>query len=119
MNGIKKSTVAIYLLTLAIIIAIVLFVDPKNLVLSLQHLELMGILLLVILYLFDLLVRSYRWKILLIAQGVKIPIRSLFLPVTSALAIHLFTIARAGEAVRVISLKQSHETKYSDSLSAL
>ena len=119
MTDIKKSSLVIYLITLAIIIIIVLFVEPENLIQSFLKLEFLGILILLSLYLIDLLIRSYRWKLLLIAQGVKVPFRSLFLPVSSALAINLFTIARAGEAVRVFSLKRSHNTKYSDSLSSI
>ncbi|MHA1237049.1 MAG: lysylphosphatidylglycerol synthase transmembrane domain-containing protein, partial [Candidatus Hodarchaeales archaeon] len=64
-------------------------------------------------------IRTYRWKLLLISQGADIPLKSLFLPVCSALAINLFTIARAGEAVRIFSLKRNHNTKYSDTLSSI
>jgi uncharacterized protein (TIRG00374 family) len=119
MYRIKRSSLAIYLITIVVILAIIIFIEPENLIQSFFELELFGIFFLLILYLIDLLVRSYRWKLLLIAQGVEIPVRSLFLPVSSALAINLFTVARAGEAVRIFSLKRQYDTKYSDSLSSI
>jgi uncharacterized protein (TIRG00374 family) len=66
-----------------------------------------------------MVIRIYRWQILLTVQNVKLPFKSLALPVVSALAINLFTIARAGETIRLYSLKRNHDTKYSDTLSSI
>ncbi|MHA2173731.1 MAG: lysylphosphatidylglycerol synthase transmembrane domain-containing protein [Candidatus Hodarchaeales archaeon] len=115
----EKSSYIIYAITVIVLILIVLFINPDILIQNFLKLGIMGVLLLVLLYFLDLIIRTYRWKVLLIAQGEDIPFRSLFLPVSSALAINLFTIARAGEAVRMLSLKRSHNTKYSDSLSSI
>ncbi len=70
-------------------------------------------------YLLDLLVRAVRWKLLLRSQGVEIPVAQLLIPLTSALAINIFTIARAGETIRIYSLKRSHNVKLSDTLSTI
>ena len=115
----KKSSVAIYTISIILLILILAFINPENLIDDLFSLGVWGLIVLFVLYLIDLLIRTYRWKLLLIAQGVDIPVTSLFLPVSSALAINLFTIARAGEAVRVFSLKRNHGTKYSDTLSSI
>jgi len=115
----KKSSLAIYSISFIILIMILIFINPENLILNLLHLGVWGLVILFILYLLDLFIRTYRWKLLLVAQGADIPVKSLFLPVCSALAINLFTIARAGEAVRIFSLKRNHGTKYSDTLSSI
>ncbi len=115
----KKSSIAIYSISIIILLMILVFINPENLIDDLFSLGVWGLIILFILYLIDLLIRTFRWKLLLIAQGVDIPVTSLILPVSSALAINLFTIARAGEAVRVFSLKRNHGTKYSDTLSSI
>ena len=115
----KKSSVVIYTISIILLRLILAFINPENLIDDLFSLGVWGLIVLFVLYLIDLLIRTYRWKLLLIAQGVDIPVTSLFLPVSSALAINLFTIARAGEAVRVFSLKRNHGTKYSDTLSSI
>ncbi len=115
----KKSSLAIYSISLVILIIILIFINPENLIQNLFLLGVWGLTILFILYLLDLFIRTYRWKLLLIAQGTDIPVKSLILPVCSALAINLFTIARAGEAVRIFSLKRNHGTKYSDTLSSI
>jgi uncharacterized protein (TIRG00374 family) len=119
--GVQKnlSSIAIYSITFLVLIAIILFVQPENLINKLFGLGLWGILLLVLLYSFDLCVRAYRWKILLIAQGVHLSVKSLIGPVVSALAINLFTIARAGETARLYALKRNHNTTFSDTLSSI
>jgi uncharacterized protein (TIRG00374 family) len=115
----KKSSIAIYSISIIILLMILVFINPENLIQNLFDLGIWGLTILFVLYLIDLFIRTYRWKLLLIAQGVNIPVKSLILPVSSALAINLFTIARAGEAVRVFSLKRNHGTKYSDTLSSI
>ncbi|MCK4848585.1 MAG: flippase-like domain-containing protein [Candidatus Heimdallarchaeota archaeon] len=115
----KKSSLAIYSVSIIILISILIFINPENLIQKILLLGIWGLAILLILYLLDLFIRTYRWKLLLIAQGADIPLKSLFLPVCSALAINLFTIARAGEAVRIFSLKRNHGTKYSDTLSSI
>lgn len=115
----KKSSILLYLATLIVLLVIILFIKPTNLVESFFQIGLWGIILLVIFYIIDLIVRTYRWKLLLIAQGTHLPISSLIFPVCSALAINLFTIARAGETVRIVSLKRSNDVKYSDSISSI
>ena len=115
----KKSSLVIYTISIIIIILMLIFITPEKLIQNLFLLGVWGLAILVILYIFDLFIRTYRWKLLLIAQGVDIPVKSLFLPVCSALAVNLFTIARAGEAIRIFSLKRNHDTKYSDTLSSI
>ena len=115
----EKSSHIIYAVTIVVLILIILFINPDNLIQSFLRLGILGVLLLVGLYILDLIIRTYRWKVLLIAQGEDISFQTLFLPVSSALAINLFTVARAGEAVRILSLKRSNNTKYSDSLSSI
>lgn len=113
------SSILIYSITFLVLIAIIFFVQPENLINKLFQLGFWGILLLVLLYSIDLCVRAYRWKILLIAQGVHLSVKSLISPVVSALTINLFTIARAGETARLYALKRNHDTKYSDTLSSI
>lgn len=111
-------SIIIYTITFGVLIVLILFVQPENLILNLVHLGILGILMLILLYVFDLAIRVYRWKILLLAQGVNLPLKTLIMPVVSALAINLFTIARAGEAVRLYALKRNG-TRYSDTLSSI
>jgi uncharacterized protein (TIRG00374 family) len=115
----KNSSKLLYLATLIVLLIIIVFINPQNLIESFFQLGFLGIVLLVLFYIIDLIVRTYRWKLLLIAQGTQLPLSSLILPVCSALAINLFTIARAGETVRIISLKRNYEVKYSDSISSI
>jgi len=115
----KNSSILLYLATLVVLLIIIFFINPQNLIESFFQLGFWGIILLVIFYIIDLIVRTYRWKLLLIAQGTHLPLSSLILPVCSALAINLFTIARAGETVRIISLKRNYNVKYSDSISSI
>ncbi|MFX0207053.1 MAG: YbhN family protein, partial [Candidatus Hodarchaeota archaeon] len=113
------STILIYAVTLLILIFLILFVNPENLVNSMIQLGFWGILILGVLYIIDLIIRAFRWKFLLIAQGIHLSVKSLILPVASALAINLFTIARAGEFARLYALKRNNNTKYSDTLSSI
>ncbi|MHA1972006.1 MAG: lysylphosphatidylglycerol synthase transmembrane domain-containing protein [Candidatus Hodarchaeales archaeon] len=124
MKGLDKiQKIAIYLVTLAVLGALILYVQPHLLIESILELGLFGIitlsLILIIFYSIDMLIRTYRWRVLLLAQGVDLPIKSLILPVISSLMINLFTIARAGEAIRLYTLKKNHNTKYSDTLSSI
>ncbi|PWI48765.1 hypothetical protein CEE45_05090 [Candidatus Heimdallarchaeota archaeon B3_Heim] len=115
----KKSSIFLYLATFIVLLLLILFINPENLIDKFFQIGLWGIILLVIFYIIDLIVRTYRWKLLLIAQGTHLPLSSLILPVCSALAINLFTIARAGETVRIVSLKRNNDVKYSDSISSI
>ncbi|UCG89632.1 MAG: flippase-like domain-containing protein [Candidatus Heimdallarchaeota archaeon] len=119
----RLPSILIYTITIVVLIGIILFIQPPRLMEDLLDLGLWGVfilfLVLLLLYIADMLIRIYRWQILLIVQGVKLPLKSLVLPVVSALAINLFTIARAGETVRMYALKRNYETKYSDTLSSI
>ncbi|MFX0085610.1 MAG: YbhN family protein [Candidatus Hodarchaeota archaeon] len=115
----KVPSLLIYITTILVLIILIIFIDPQNLVLSLLNLGIWAILGLVLLYIIDLTVRVYRWKLLLQVQGVNLPVQTLIMPVVSALAINLFTIARAGEAVRVFALKRNYEVRYSDTISSI
>ncbi len=119
----KLPSFLIYTTTIAVLISIIIFIQPRRLIEYLIELGFIGLLslflLLLLLYVGDMLIRIYRWKILLDIQGVNLPLKSLALPVVSALAINLFTIARAGETVRLYALKRNHGTKYSDTLSSI
>ncbi len=119
MIEIRKSSIILYGATLLVLLIIVVFINPTNLINSFFQIGFWGAVLLSLLYAFDLIVRTYRWKLLLIAQGVHLPLSSLIMPVCSALAINLFTIARAGETVRIVSLKRNNDVKYSDSISSI
>ncbi len=70
-------------------------------------------------YIFDLLIRTIRWKFLLKSQGIDIPVIQLLVPLTSALAVNIFTIARAGETIRIYSLKRYHNVNLSDTFSSI
>ncbi|MHA1976309.1 MAG: lysylphosphatidylglycerol synthase transmembrane domain-containing protein [Candidatus Hodarchaeales archaeon] len=115
----KRPSILLYIITLIVLLFIVVYINPTNLIESFFQIGFWGIILLVFFYIIDLIVRTYRWKVLLIAQGTDLPLSSLILPVCSALAINLFTIARAGETVRIISLKRNQNVKYSDSISSI
>lgn len=112
------SSILIYAISFIVLILLILFVQPENLIFNLLQLGVWGMLTLILLYIADLAIRVYRWKILLLAQGVDLPLKTLVMPVVSALAINLFTIARAGEAVRMYALKRNG-TRYSDTLSSI
>ncbi len=119
----KLPSILIYTITIAVLIGIILFIGLQRLINYFTGLDFEGILMLVLLlfllYLVDMLIRIYRWQLLLNIQGVKLPYKSLTFPVVSALAINLFTIARAGEAIRMYALKRNYDTKYSDTLSSI
>ncbi|UCG03739.1 MAG: flippase-like domain-containing protein [Candidatus Heimdallarchaeota archaeon] len=119
----KLPSILIYITTIAVLIGIVLFIGLQRFIQYFTELDFLGIfslfLLLLLLYVADMLIRIYRWQILLAVQGIKLPIKALTLPVVSALTINLFTIARAGETIRMYALKRNYETKYSDTLSSI
>ena len=119
----KCPSILIYTITIAVLILIIIFIQPKRIIDYFTDLGLWGIIILsfflLFLYIADMLIRIYRWQILLIVQGVELPFKSLVLPVASALAINLFTPARAGETIRMYALKRNHDTKYSDTLSSI
>ncbi len=119
----KIPSVLIYVITVAVLIGIILFIGLHRLIEYFTDLDFRGIfilfLLLFLLYVVDMLIRIYRWQILLIVQGINLPFKSLALPVISALTINLFTIARAGETVRMYALKRNNDIKYSDTLSSI
>ena len=100
-------------------ILLIIFIDPEKLITGFFKLGITGILILVILYILDLLVRVYRWKLLLQVQGVSLPFKSLIMPVVLALAINLYLPARSGETVRLLALKRNHKVNYSDTLSSI
>ncbi len=119
----KLPSILIYTITLVVLMGIVLYIQPRRVIDYLFELGFWGVftlfLLLFLLYVVDIAIRIYRWKILLVVQGINLPLKSLTLPVVSALAINLFTIARAGETVRMYALKRRYSTKYSDTLSSI
>ncbi len=115
----KAPSLLIYISTICVLVILIIFINPQKLILSLLNLGFWAILGLVLLYIIDLAVRVYRWKILLRVQGVDLPLQTLVMPVVSALAINLFTIARAGEAVRIFALKRNNDVKYSDTISSI
>lgn len=89
---------------------------------SITRLGFIGFSLIIIIYLFDLLLRTVRWQILLKNQGYSsksIPLKTLFFPISASLIINLFTIARAGEISRMYILKKEKGVTYSDSLSTI
>ena len=108
-----------YILTLLVLILLIVFAQPQYILSNLLNLGYFSILFLILIYLIDLLIRTIRWKILLRSQGINIPVTQLLAPLTSALAINIFTIARAGETIRVYSLKRYHNVKLSDTLSSI
>ncbi|MHA2347476.1 MAG: lysylphosphatidylglycerol synthase transmembrane domain-containing protein, partial [Candidatus Hodarchaeales archaeon] len=114
----KLPSILIYSITFFILIVLILFIQPANIIIKILEIGIWGILVIIILYALDLAVRVYRWKLLLIAQGVNLPLKVLTMPVVSALAINLFTIARAGEAVRMYTLKKNG-IRYSDTISSI
>ena len=69
----KAPTFIIYSITVFILILLIIFIDPEKLITGFFKLGIFGILILVVLYLLDLLVRVYRWKLLLQVQGVNLP----------------------------------------------
>lgn len=119
----RLPSILIYTITIAVLIGIILFIGLPRLVQYFTDLDfreiLMLVLLLFLLYVLDMLIRVYRWQLLLNVQGVNLPFKSLAYPVVSALAINLFTPARAGEAIRMYALKRNYDTKYSDTLSSI
>jgi uncharacterized protein (TIRG00374 family) len=119
----KLTSIVIYTITIAVLILIIIFIQPKRIIEYFTDLGIWGVFILslfiLFLYIVDMLIRIYRWQILLLVQGVEIPFKSLALPVASALAINLFTIARAGETIRMYALKRNQDTKYSDTLSSI
>lgn len=119
----KLPSILIYTITIAVLILIIIFIQPQRIIEYFADLGIFGIFILsfflLFLYVVDILIRIYRWQILLLVQGVKLPFKSLALPVASALTINLFTIARAGETIRMYALKRNYDTKYSDTLSSI
>ena len=119
----KLISIIIYSVTLVVLLIILLYVQPITLINSILQLGFWGVLglsiSLISLYFVDMIIRTYRWKLLLLAQGVDLKVTKLFLPIVSALMINLSTIARAGEAVRMYSLKRNYNTKYSDTFSSI
>jgi len=115
----KLSSFLIYSVTIMVFLGLVIFVQPQNFLENLVQLGGWELFIIIFLYILDLLIRVFRWKILLYIQGFDYPSSSLLMPVASALAINLFTIARAGEAVRLYTLKRKYGTKYSETLSSI
>ncbi|MHA1969349.1 MAG: lysylphosphatidylglycerol synthase transmembrane domain-containing protein [Candidatus Hodarchaeales archaeon] len=115
----KAPTIFLYSITVIVLILMIFFIDPEKIIKGFLKLGILGILILVILYLIDLMVRVFRWKLLLQVQGVFLPFKSLIMPVVLALAINLYFPARSGETVRLLSLKRKYGVNYSDTLSSI
>ncbi len=116
---VKLSSIFVYTITFIVLAFLVIFVQPENFLEKLYRLGIWGVAILTFFYITDLMIRVYRWKILLNAQEIDLPSKSLIMPVISALAINLFTIARAGEVVRLYALKRKYGTNYSDTFSSI
>jgi uncharacterized protein (TIRG00374 family) len=115
----RYTSFIIYAVTFSVLFVLALWINPETLVDKLFQLGIWIALILIGLYLIDLVIRTYRWKVLLQAQGVDLPMKTLALPVVSALTLNLFTIARAGETVRLYALKRYHNTRYADTFSSI
>ncbi|MFW9777363.1 MAG: YbhN family protein [Candidatus Heimdallarchaeota archaeon] len=115
----RYYNLVIYALTFSVLLLLLIWINPETLVDKLLHLGIWVVSILSVLYFIDLIVRTYRWKILLQAQGVDLSMKTLAPPTVSALAINLFTIARAGETVRLYVLKRYHDTRYADTFSSI
>ena len=115
----KAPSIVIYSLTIIVLIFLIIFANPEKIITGLIRLGIWGIFILILLYIIDLAVRSYRWKLLLNIQGVELPLKVLMMPVISALAVNLFLPARTGEAIRIFSLKRNNNVRYSDTISSI
>lgn len=115
----KTPTIIIYSITVIVLISLIFFIKPENIISSLVRLGVPGLSLLILLYIIDLIVRVFRWSLLLQVQGVNLPLKTLTIPVVSALAVNLFLPARAGESIRIFSLKRNNKVNYSDTISSI
>lgn len=117
----RKQQILIIILTFFVIAAIILFINPVNLFKTLIALPLQLVILLILLFIVDLVARIIRWWILILAHGndISIPIRSLISPLLSSSLLNIVFPARAGEAVRLYTLKQKYDFPYSTGLSVI
>lgn len=108
MNG-RRKTLLKYSLCLALILITLLIADPRALVEAIVGADLSLIWLVVILYVLNLVVKSYRWSILMQSTGEKVPFRTVFVNYSFCQAINNITPGRvAGEATRIYGVNSKN-----------
>jgi uncharacterized protein (TIRG00374 family) len=119
MKSIKLKQTLTIAFTTIIIVFMILFITPEKFLDSLVSIPLEIIIILVILVIADMLARTVRWWILLIAQNSRVPLTSLINPMLSSSFLNVIFPARAGEIVRLYSLKKNNDIPYSAGLSVI
>jgi len=96
----------------------ILFITPERLLNLNIRPEI--VIILILIFIIDLGSRTIRWWILLLAQNqIKVPFSVLIMPLLSSSLLNIILPARAGEIVRLYSLKRSNDVPYAVGLSVI
>lgn len=108
----RNKTLLKYALCAALILITLLIADPRALLDAIIGADLYLIGLVVVLYVLNLVVKSYRWSILMRGAGQKVPFRTIFVNYSFCQAINNITPGRvAGEATRIYGVNSKNGVK--------
>lgn len=114
----KNKQLSVTILSILVIIIMIIFITPERLLNLNIKFEIAFIL--ILLFLTDLGARTIRWWILFLAQTqIKVPLVVLILPLLSSSLLNIILPARAGEIVRLYSLKRSNDVPLAVGLSVI
>ena len=115
----KTKDILIIFLTIITFLILIIFITPQEDINGIKKLNIITILFLIFIFIFDLLLRVIRWYILLLSQDYTVPIAALVYPLFASSFLNLILPGRIGEAIRLQTLKDDYNIPYKDGLAVI
>lgn len=103
----RKFVTLTFLGAIALIAALFIFTDTKKVIETISKLSVLNIVFLLALVTFLIVLRAYRWKLLLAAGGMKVSTREIFAPYAAGLAVSVMTPGKVGDVFRCFLIDQN------------
>lgn len=119
MNFLKSKDIVIILVSILVLLAIFIFVNPEQFIKKIETLSFWTVIALILLFLIDLNLRVVRWFFLLLSQEHNLPFKALVYPSYASSFLNLILPGRIGELVRLYALRDEYGVTYSMGLSVI
>ncbi len=96
----RKFVTITFVGAIALMAALFYFTDTKKVMETISKLSMLNLAFLLALVVFLILMRAYRWKLLLAAGGMKVSTREIFAPYAAGLAVSVMTPGKVGDVFR-------------------
>lgn len=96
----RKFVTITFVGAIALMAALFFFTDTKKVMETISRLSILNLAFLLALVAFLILLRAYRWKLLLAAGGMNVSTREIFAPYAAGLAVSVMTPGKVGDVFR-------------------